>query len=278
MRIDGKVLAQDIFKEIKEKSSALPQGVIPHLAIITVGEESSWETYVTQKQKRAQELGFKASVHTLHGASSESVTALVNQLNDDPSVHGIIIQRPLPHKMDSDSITLAINPSKDVDGFRRDSKFQPPIWLAVEYILEYIYRNGQPQETYPQWLAQQTITVVGKGETAGKPIIQGLYRQNILPKVIDSQSDHPEKILQQSDIIVSGVGKTLISASSLKKGAILIGIGIRREEGKLRGDYNESEIETTASWYTPTPGGVGRVNLAFLMYNVLRATLNQSKK
>lgn len=276
MEINGKELAQHILTQVKQKTSTAHPRITPTLAIITVGEESSWQTYVRQKQKRAEELDFKTEIFNFQGKSEQEVITLVEKLNADETFQGIIIQRPLPKDFNTDAITNAINPIKDVDGFRKDSPFQPPIWLAIYSILEYAHTSIHPGISFEKWLQSQKITVLGKGETAGKPIIKGLYNLNIIPNVIDKKTTNPVGILQSADVIISGVGQTLIDSNTIKNGAILIGIGIHRENGKLRGDYDDSEIDNTASFYTPTPGGVGPLNLAYLMKNLVTAAINQS--
>lgn len=271
MIIDGKQLAKDLVADIQQDASEILPHTTPTLAIVTIGEEESWKTYVTQKKKRAEEIGFATQIINLTGKTTEEIVSYIQQLNADHTIHGIIVQRPLPSTINTSAIVAAIDKNKDVDGFRADSPFQPPLWLAVHHILTFIFMQLQQPGSLSDWLASQQITVIGKGETAGQPIISGLKKLQITPSIVDSKTLHADDILQSSDIVISGVGKDIIDPLVLKAGVILIGIGIRREDGKLKGDYDEGRIESVASFYTPTPGGVGPVNLAFLMRNLLHA-------
>lgn len=242
MKIDGKAIADkildDLAREVKKN------GIVPTLAVILVGDNPASMAYIKQKQKAADRIGAKV---ILSNKLSD-----VKKFSDDPSVHGIIIQRPLPN----DKIPEVIL-TKDVDGFEKKSPFTVPVAMAVETILN---------TTGTDW-NNQKIVVIGRGETAGKPIA-AYFKQST---VVHSQTPNPEKILKTADIIISCVGKERV-VTTIKPGAILIGVGIWRDnEGKLRGDYDEEEIKDIASHYTPTPGGVGPVNVACLMQNLIKA-------
>jgi methylenetetrahydrofolate dehydrogenase (NADP+)/methenyltetrahydrofolate cyclohydrolase len=265
MRIDGERIAQSIRDELRTKIQKLAeQKIVPGLAIITLGPEESWEIYVKRKIKVAKDLGIKAVLINLEDANEDKLIRTVRDVDLDPAYHGIIVQRPIPFNFNRERVVNSISPEKDVDGFRADSKFEVPVWLAVKRILSIV--NGQ-------WsIVNSNIVVVGKGETAGAPIIHGLKNLGVEPLIIDSQTKNRDEILKNADIIISCVGKpNIIRANNIKQGVTLIGVGTHGEDGELRGDYNQKEIEKIAIAYTPTPGGVGPVNLSYLFKNLVQA-------
>lgn len=293
MVISGRKIAKRITNTLQKKVEKLKsRGVIPGLAIVTLGDEASWKTYVNQKIRLAEKLGINSKLYTIENPDSKKLLKLLEILNNDNRIHGIIVQRPIPNTIDKTSVTNAIAPQKDIDGFQNDSPFQVPVRMAVERILKEVYRQEQKRllleeskggtftkkrvDTFSSWLHSKKIAVIGKGETAGFPIIKKLKRKGIHPIVIDSKTSAFGSILIQADVIISAVGKTILKKEFLKKGVALIGVGIGRgEDGKLRGDYNEEDIRHIASYYTPTPGGVGPVNLAYLFKNLVEAAKNK---
>lgn len=285
MRIDGKEIAQKILQNLSFK-------VIPHLVIILIGDNPAWKAYVRQKELKAKEIGAKTTTLNLAlNASTEELLKTIEQLNNDSNVHGIIVQRPLPTHLEQEKISLAITPQKDIDGFHPNSKFEMPLAVAVLKILEEIFqlqrlhlREGVTLTqgvTLTTWLKTKKIVIIGKGETGGGPIIQKLRKLGIKPEIIDSKTPNPQLLTKTADIIISCVGKpNVIQPENIKKdlpagrqGVILISVGLYREEdGKLHGDYDEEEIKDIAAFYTPTPGGVGPVNIACLLENLVKAT------
>lgn len=266
MRIDGKQIAEEIRSELKTRVEKLKdKGITPKIAIITLGDESSWASYVKQKIKVADELGIIAVLLTLEDADEEKLLKTIHEVDSDPKYHGIIVQRPMPSNINRQKVIDAISSEKDIDGFGTESPFQVPVWLAVKRIIE------QTLGTKMQNI-HQNFVVLGKGETAGGPIVNGLKQLGFEPMLIDSKTQNPEAILQNADIIISAVGKSsVIKPENVKPDAILIGVGTHGEDGKLRGDYYDHEVEQKVKFYTPTPGGVGPVNLSFLFDNLVTA-------
>lgn len=218
-------------------------------------------------------------------------------------------------QIDVEKLELLTNPEKDIDGFHPDSPYILPLPLAVVKILEEVYKlqkergvasagdpsrapgaNGvneavgrgkarQDPEEFSSWLKTRNIVVLGKGPTGGGPIIKLLNKLGVSQKVIDSKTENPEELMKNADIIISSVGReNVVKPEMIKKsqpagrqGAILIGVGILRgEDGKLKGDYDPEKIKDIAGYYTPTPGGVGPVNVAMLMVNLLDAAEKQT--
>lgn len=286
MRIDGKLIADHLLTALSEKSNSLrSRGIIPSLAVILIGDDPASLTYIKQKQKAAEKIG-AALVFEHHSASltGGGLYNLIAKYNSDPAVHGLIIQRPIPHEVGIVTDVLKkVRPEKDIDGFLSDSPFDTPVAVAVGEILTSVY-TGQRSEpsasatkSYADWLKNKHVVIVGRGETAGEPIFRYFQKQDCTTSQIHSKTPEPEKIMITGDIVISCVGKErVITRDSIKPGAIVISVGIRRDsEGTLQGDYDESEIADIASAYTPTPGGVGPVNVACLMQNLIKAcTMN----
>lgn len=274
MKINGQQIAQSILESLRKEVELLKsQGIIPHLAVILVGENQSSAIYVRQKELKAKLIGAKISVYRLkEDISQAEILSLINQLNADPNVHGIIIQRPLPPHIDDQVITYSTDANKDVDGFRHDSPFSPPVALAVHRILEEIRKKEHSQEPFDAWIKNKKIVLIGKGQTAGRPMMNYFAKLDIPFTVIDSKTKDKENILRNADILISAVGKRgVIRPEFIKKGAILIGVGMHPEKGKMRADYEEKLIAEKASYFTPVPKGVGPVNVAMLLHNLIKA-------
>lgn len=270
MKIDGKEIAQKILQELKIKVKKLQEkNIIPHLVIVLVGDDPASLAYINQKKLKAEQIGVKTTIYRLPPSSANSVFQLLNDLNHLTTVNGIIVQRPVPQDIDIERLDKAIDPIKDVDGFHFKSKFQPPISLVVFTILENI--NVSP--------VGKNVVVLGKGETGGQPIIKTLRKMGINPTVIDSKTKNPEILIKNADIIISAVGKpNIVKPNMIKKGVVLISIGLHKgTDKKLHGDYEEPEIKNIASFYTPTPGGVGPINVAMLLRNLLISCENFSR-
>ncbi len=278
MIVDGKQIAQEIFDNLKIKVEKFKKrGTTPHLHIITLTTDSASQAYVLQKEKKGKEIGAKITVENLSpDTKTEELLNKIEKLNNDKKVHGIIIQRPLPSQIDEKKVAEAINPKKDVDGFHIYSDFSPPVGLSVIKILEDVYNLEEENLNFDGWLKSKKIAVVGSGVTAGGPMIKTFGRIAIKPQVITSKTESREEILKNSDIVICAVGKpNVIKKAELKNGVVLIGVGMYRgKDEKFHSDYEEDDIKDTASFYTPTPGGVGPINVAMLLSNLIIAAKN----
>lgn len=276
MEISGRVLAQRIQEElVKDINMLKKRGVKPKLAIVTLGPENSWIAYVSQKIKLGKKLGVDTMVINLTPATESDLLDTIKKLNIDRSVHGIIVQRPMPIQINKENIVNAIDFEKDVDGFKINSKYKVPAWLAVEEIIKQALRVPTEAKLRNS-LLNQAILILGKGETAGMPVIRELRSLGLTPIIVDSKTKNKNELLKHADIIITAVGKRVVQKENLKSGVILIGIGIQREDGKLIGDYDENDIKDIVSFYTPTPGGVGPLNLSYLFKNLVVAAKNQT--
>ncbi len=262
MKIEGKKIAQNILTQLKKEIAK--KKTKPHLAIIIVGENPASISYVKQKIIKAKEIGIETTLITLNEKITEkTLIDSIDKLNNNERITGIIVQKPLPKHIDNKKINSSINPQKDIDGFNPNSKFTPPIGLAALEILKHIYKDLNI-------LKNKKIVILGKGETGGKPISKTFLKLGINPVVIDSKTKNIEKDIKLADIIISAIGKKeIIKAEYLKKRVILIGIGQHLEKEKFYGDYNEKEIKKIASLYTTTPGGMGPINVAMLLKNLI---------
>lgn len=278
MRIDGRKIAKSILEDLRERVATLKKkGITAHLAIILVGHDPASEAYVNQKVKKTEEIGAKATVvRRESGIRNQELEELIEAFNEEPTVHGIIVQRPLPEHIDVETIDRAVDPAKDVDGFCPQTPFTMPLAVAVIKILETVYAStpGVDARNFQKWLQSKLFTVIGKGRTGGGPIIKSLKALGVAPLIIDSRTTNSKRITKNADIVISAVGKPNVVASSmLKRGMILISVGLHKgTDGKLHGDYEEDDIKDIASFYTPTPGGVGPVNVAMLLKNLVEAT------
>lgn len=277
MKIDGKSLQQELIVELEKDIYNLKKsGITPCIAIVTLGEEDSWKAYVSQKIKLAKLLNVKPKFINLRPKTTQEVVDVVEELNDDASVHGLIVQRPFPIEIDTERVIQSVSKDKDIDGFLEHSNFDVPAWLAVKHVLTHIagLLNFSDLQSF---LSDQSILVIGKGGTAGRPTINGLKELGFNPQVIDSKTSNPELLIKNADIIISAVGKkNIVPTSLIKNKSILIGIGTHVENGKLFGDFDSKSIEDKVSFYTPTPGGIGPINLAFLFKNLILATKAQN--
>ncbi len=313
VKIDGKEIAEKMYDALRKRVGEFQKkGIVPHLMVILVGGDPASVAYVGQKQKHGEAIGAKVTVLRYdETVTTEALEAKIKELNTDPSVHAILLQRPVPPHIDIDKLELLTDAQKDIDGFHPDSPFTLPLPLAVVKILEEIYKmkyearnpkletNPNNQNTkrfehsdfdivsnfdiriskFSSWLKSQKIIIIGKGPTGGKPVLEYLKKLGIAPEVIDSKTPQPETIIKQADIIICAVGRdNVVKPEMIKPGVILISVGLfRGNDGKLHGDYDEEKIKDIASFYTPTPGGVGPVNVAMLLENLLVATENQTK-
>jgi len=285
--IDGKVIADELLTHLKKDVETLKkQGITPTLAVILIGENVGSQSYVRMKERTAQRIGatLRIEKYTID-VDKKTIQNKILALNHDPSVHGIIIQRPVPPEIRDEKLLNSIDPKKDVDGLVPHTHYNVPVALAVYAIVEKMFdvghANKQKEFTiygpteFEQWVQNQHIVLIGRGETAGRPIHSFLAKKHCITSVISSQTSPEErkKLLKQADIIISCVGKKhMVTAGDIKKGSILLAVGIWRDAlEKLHGDYDEQDISDTVAFHTTTPGGVGPVNVANLMKNLVTA-------
>jgi len=284
MYIDGKKIAQFIQKQVKKESVKLKKKTKPLLSVFLVGNSDDQLSFVKIKSKIAKKLGIDYKL--IHLKSTPNFIDFVNRIKsevNDPLVKGIIIQQPLPAQLSTDSLYDYIPAVKEIEGHRKKSIFYPPIGLAVLTTIKYIFSGKKidnrlivdlkkDKNFFKKFLKNKKIVLVGKGVTGGKPIGRVLQELKINYINVNSQTTNPKEYFQAADMIITAVGKKIILPSMLKPGVILINVGLRKENGRLKGDYDEKEIKDIASFYTPTPGGVGPIDVAYLYKNLVDAT------
>ncbi|HLD25095.1 MAG TPA: bifunctional 5,10-methylenetetrahydrofolate dehydrogenase/5,10-methenyltetrahydrofolate cyclohydrolase [Patescibacteria group bacterium] len=259
MKIDGKAIAEDMLRSLALQVEELKnRGVTPTLAVVMIGDNPANLAYIKQKQKAAERIGARLILNHESRIMNHEIQQIIDSYNKDPKIHGVIVQRPVPEGIGEYHVTS----EKDVDGFESHSPFDVPVAMAVWKCIE---STGQKPKKF---------VVIGRGETAGAPIARYLENKQCATSIIHSKTPGPQEIMKHADCIISCVGKErVVIPEAITPGVIVIGVGIWRDtEGKLRGDYNEEEIENIASYYTPTPGGVGPVNVACLMQNLVAAS------
>ncbi len=284
-RIDGKAIAEEVMVEVKSLSARLisDTGVVPGLAVVIIGEDPASQVYVASKGKRARECGFHSVQHTLSDdTNQQALLAIIDDLNNDPAIHGILVQLPLPSHIDEGKVIQAINPDKDVDGFHYinvgkltsgelGTAFVPCTPAGSMILL---------QRTLGRDLSGLNAVVVGRSNIVGKPVASLLLAANCTVTIAHSRTKNLDEVCRTADILVAAVGRPkLIKGDWIKPGATIIDVGVNRipaperGEGKTRlvGDVDYDEAVERAAHITPVPGGVGPMTIALLMANTLSA-------
>lgn len=275
--IDGKFIATQIKEELREKVNALKaEGIQPGLAVILVGDNSASQVYVRNKKTACEFVGIKSFSYELPSETSEAeLLGLIDTLNADPNVHGILVQLPLPKHLDEQKVILRISPDKDVDGFHPQSVGALSIGLkgfvscTPAGVIELLKR-------YNIEIAGKNCVVVGRSNIVGKPVSLLLLREHGTVTICHSRTQNLKEVVQNADIVVAAVGiPNFIKGDMIKEGAAIIDVGINRlENGKLCGDVDFEACEKKASYITPVPGGVGPMTIAMLMHNCVLAAEN----
>ena len=268
--IDGKLISAEIKAEAAEEAAALKEkGIEPCLAVVLVGDNSASKVYVSNKEKACAAVGIRSVSHVLPEATTEEeLLKLIDELNKDANVHGILVQMPVPKHIDDRKVIMAISPDKDVDCFHpvnvgylhTGAKGFLPCTPAG--IIELIKRSGYS-------IAGKNCVVIGRSNIVGKPVAMLLMQENGTVTICHSKTKDLAGICRGADIIVSATGKVnTVTADMVKEGAIIIDVGMNRNaEGKLCGDVDFENVKEVAGAITPVPGGVGPMTIAMLMKN-----------
>lgn len=274
--IDGKTISAQIKEKVKLKvQSLLDDGMrAPCLAVVLVGDDEASKVYVGHKEKACAQTGLESKVFKLSAQTSESdLLDLIQDLNADNKVDGILVQLPLPDHLDSDRVIQSISPSKDVDGLTYVNQGK----LAVgERGLYPCTPSGciDLLKTVTPNLSGLHAVVIGRSILVGSPVAKMLTHENATVTVVHSRTQNPETICKTADVLVVAAGKRgLVDRSWVKPGAIIIDVGIHRHEGKLCGDVSFEDCKDVASAITPVPGGVGPMTIGTLISNCLEAYL-----
>ncbi|MBR2346970.1 MAG: bifunctional methylenetetrahydrofolate dehydrogenase/methenyltetrahydrofolate cyclohydrolase FolD [Clostridia bacterium] len=279
--INGKEISATIRSEIKEATERLvaESGVRPGLAVIIVGEDPASQVYVRNKKRACDEVGFYSESYELpENTTQEELNALVDRLNKDDKIHGILCQLPLPKHLDENEVIMRIDPKKDVDAFHPenvgkimigDYSFLPCTPAGVMALLE---RSGID-------VCGKECVVVGRSNIVGKPQAMLLLHANGTVTICHSRTKNLAEVCRRADILVAAIGKAdFFTGDMIKDGAVVIDVGMnRRADGKLTGDVDFASVEPKASYITPVPGGVGPMTITMLMQNTLTAAKNTVK-
>ena len=272
--IDGNALAKQIRSEVAGRTEALKaKGVQPHLAILLVGEDPASQVYVKHKAADSEQTGLKATLERYPATLPEAdLLARIRALNADPSVHGILVQLPIPRHMDTHKVIETISPAKDVDGFHVASAGalmvgQPGFWPCTPYgCLKMLDSIGYD-------LKGKHAVVIGRSNIVGKPMAMMLLGRDATVTVCHSRTRDLKALTLQADVVVAAVGKrNVLTRDMVKPGAVVIDVGMNRnDEGKLCGDVDFEGVKEVAGWITPVPGGVGPMTRAMLLVNTIEA-------
>jgi len=273
--IDGKAVAKEVQKQIKEEVEGLERrwGLAPGLAVVLVGDDPGSHIYVRNKEKACKEVGIKSFEHLLPATILEKeLLTLVQQLNKDKNVHGILVQLPLPPHIRAEKVLEAISPYKDIDGFHPMSQgmlmlgadgFRPCTPMGIMRLLAAVGCDPRGKNA----------VVVGRSTIVGKPIALMLLEKHATVTICHSRTVSLRDEVGRADILVVAIGKAgLVRGDWIKPGAVVIDVGVNRlPSGKLSGDVEFETAKTRASAITPVPGGVGPMTICMLLYNTLKA-------
>ena len=276
--IDGKKLAKEIRENLKIKCDGLKEkGINPKLAVIMVGEDKASKVYVRNKSKACDEIGIAFEEFLLdENITQKELIDLIQKLNKDKTIHGILLQSPIPKHLDINEAFRTIAPEKDVDGFN-------PVNVGKLSLNQDTFVSCTPYgimkmfEAYNIDLEGKNLVLVGRSNIVGKPLIQCCLNKNATVTVCHSRTKNLKEHTKNADIVIAAIGKSkFITEDMVKDNAVVIDVGINRgEDGKLTGDVDFENVSKKASYITPVPGGVGPMTIAMLMNNVIKAANNQ---
>lgn len=268
--IDGKAISNEIQENIRKEVELLDKK--PGLAVILVGEDSASKVYVNNKEKMCKKLGINSFVYRLPEDTSEKeLLDLIEKLNNDGDVDGILLQHPVPSQIDEMKAFCAISPMKDVDGFNIVNRGKLAVgedaFVACTPlgVVEMIRHEGIT-------IKGKHCVIIGRSNIVGKPLFELMLRENATVTVCHSKTVNLKDICKTADILVAAIGKPkFVTEDMVKDGAVVIDVGINRIDGKLIGDVDFENVSKKASYITPVPGGVGPMTIAMLMKNVMKA-------
>ena len=272
--MDGKAVAKSIREGLKEEVDRLKkEDIYPGLAVVLVGDNPASMIYVKNKGEACRAAGIYSEEHRLPEDTKESeLLELINRLNNDPRIHGILVQLPLPSHIDKDRVLKSISPEKDVDGFHEinmgrlltgQEGLVPCTPLGIMKLLEY----------YHIPVEGRFAVVVGRSNIVGKPVAMMLLQRNATVTICHTRTRNMTETCRMADILIAAAGKPgMITGDMIKDGAVVIDVGINRSDmGKLIGDVDFESVSKKAGWITPVPGGVGPMTITMLLYNTVKA-------
>ncbi|HFV2522566.1 TPA: bifunctional methylenetetrahydrofolate dehydrogenase/methenyltetrahydrofolate cyclohydrolase [Streptococcus agalactiae] len=275
--IDGKALSQKMQAELGRKVERLKEqhGIIPGLAVILVGDNPASQVYVRNKERSALEAGFKSETLRLsESISQEELIDIIHQYNEDKSIHGILVQLPLPQHINDKKIILAIDPKKDVDGFHPMNTGH--LWSGRPMMVPCTPAGIMEMfREYHVDLEGKHAVIIGRSNIVGKPMAQLLLDKNVTVTLTHSRTRNLSEVTKEADILIVAIGQGhFVTKDFVKEGAVVIDVGMNRDEnGKLIGDVVFEQVAEVASMITPVPGGVGPMTITMLLEQTYQAAL-----
>ncbi len=279
--IDGKSVARHIRENIaKEVDKLRHEGIHPGLAVVLVGKNPASMVYVRNKGEACRSAGIYSEEHRLpEDATEDELLRLIERLNNDKKINGILVQLPLPERINKDNVLKAISPEKDVDGFHEinmgrlitgQDGLVPCTPLGIIKLLDH----------YHITVEGKNAVIVGRSNIVGKPVALMLLNRNATVTICHTRTKNMQEVCRQADILIAAIGRShMISGDMIKEGAVVVDVGINRQaDGKLAGDVDFERASEKASWITPVPGGVGPMTIAMLLYNTVKAARHMAGK
>ena len=278
--LDGRIMSEDLRAKIAERVLAMKKrGVTPGLAVILVGNDPASEIYVRNKGKGCEETGmYSRTIRMPEDTSQEALEDAIRELNEDPAIHGILVQLPLPGHLDEQRALAVIRPEKDVDGFHLINAGH--MLTGTEGVVACTPRGALYMiKSTGMDLSGKEAVVIGRSNIVGKPMAMLLLRENCTVTMCHSRTRNLAEHTRRADILVAAVGEAgFVTADMVKPGAVVIDVGINRVDGKVCGDVDYEAVKEVAGWITPVPGGVGKMTITMLLENTAEAaerTLDQ---
>ena len=277
--LSGKQMSEQLTREQKERVAALrAHGIVPGLAVILAGENPASEIYVRNKKTMCDTIGVHSEVVRLpNDVSQEDLIAHVERLNQDPAIHGILVQLPLPEHLDEAAVLARVLPEKDVDGFhvvnagKLFAGLPGVVPCTPKGILYMLHQAGIE-------LKGKEAVVIGRSNIVGKPVAMLLLQEHCTVTICHSRTQNLKDVTRRADILVAAIGKPrFVTADMVKPGATVIDVGVNRVDGKVCGDVDFDAVKEVAGHLTPVPGGVGKMTISMLMENTLEAACRSAR-
>ncbi|OUQ55899.1 MULTISPECIES: bifunctional methylenetetrahydrofolate dehydrogenase/methenyltetrahydrofolate cyclohydrolase [Lactobacillus] len=277
--LDGKAFANLLGQNLKEKVKKLKdEGITPHFCVINIGDDPASKIYVRTKKRRAEKMGIIQDIYQMPAdTKQEEALALIDKLNADPAINGLMVQLPAPKQIDADALLERIDPNKDVDGLTPANIGH--LWMGNHFV-EPATAEGiiALLKHYEIPLEGKNVVIIGRSNIVGKPLAALMLEQNATVTIAHSRTKNLGEITKKADVLVSATGQAfLVKADMVKDGAVVVDVGMNHVDGKLVGDVDFDKVKEKTSYITPVPGGVGPLTVQFLMEAVVKLTRRQNK-
>ncbi len=277
--LDGKAFANLLGQNLKEKVKKLKdEGITPHFCVINIGDDPASKIYVRTKKRRAEKMGIIQDIYQISAdTKQEEALALIDKLNADPAINGLMVQLPAPKQIDADALLERIDPNKDVDGLTPANIGH--LWMGNHFV-EPATAEGiiALLKHYEIPLEGKNVVIIGRSNIVGKPLAALMLEQNATVTIAHSRTKNLGEITKKADVLVSATGQAfLVKADMVKDGAVVVDVGMNHVDGKLVGDVDFDKVKEKTSYITPVPGGVGPLTVQFLMEAVVKLTRRQNK-